>query len=142
MRLARYALVLLLALSSAPGCRAIHDDQETRPLPAPEPPPAAPAPERGAAREPEAPRKAASRPRPEPASDEPRATEPASEPPSSPAEETLDAGSTAPAVPAPAPTRCLDQCRNALETCVVSADGGASLETCRGAFESCKAGCG
>lgn len=143
MRLDRFALLLLVTAGSGWGCRAIRDDQETRPLPAPEPPPVVTAAERDERRDEEAPRKSASRPRSDPPSDAPAAAEPAAPPaPAVEAEATSDAGAPAAAEPNAGRTRCLDQCQAALGSCVTGADGGTSLETCRGAFEACKAGCG
>lgn len=144
-RLSR-GFILALALGSS-ACRGRNDDQETRPLPAPERPPQpvsdAPVRER-AVRPSESPQRASARGT---ESDRPSGTRPApSEPPSkappeAPGEalaarpnETQQTGASA--------TPCVDRCQKALALCVTApSEEKDALETCKAAFESCKSGC-
>ncbi|HEY8944822.1 MAG TPA: hypothetical protein VIM73_11190, partial [Polyangiaceae bacterium] len=160
MRIARAPLVFL-ALLPLLGCRALKDDQETRPLPAPEPPPprAASEPAERArpqgnttrtvaragddapiAREPEQPKEPPHRPAardPEAPAVDPVAVATTPPEPASPAPPS----STEPRTETPENT-CLDACRRTLATCVSApSDSGGSLESCKTAFEACRIGC-
>lgn len=127
------------------------DDQETRALPAPEPPPESKPRARSEAPATRAPEPARTRLAPEstrPADPvkpvdpvDPSVPEP--EAPEAEAANT-DASLEAPAQPSPESRRntCLDACRRTLATCVSStADGDGALERCKVAFDACKVGC-
>jgi hypothetical protein len=153
----------LLGLSLLAGCKEQgSSDQDSRPLPAPEPPAtsaAAPLP-RG---EPSSPKRkpvegddgAKKRPA---ASDAPaKPAEPASEPTAAPAPAPAsDTGGSPPSNPAAAPSAlptpaapsaaCLSRCQGAMQSCLAApVDGGVpgfgNLELCKKAFEACQSAC-
>jgi hypothetical protein len=138
-------IALLTALSSACQARGT-SDQDTRPLPAPEPPPTnAPLP--AAPPDEAAPRRTTPR-----SSDPsaPRPTEPEQPSPTQPAA-AADAG--APAAPKPegatqAPSaECVQKCQGAMQGCLSTApaDGGvpgfSNVDVCKKAFETCQSSC-
>jgi len=141
-------VMLLGALASACNARG-SSDQETRPLPAPEPPPTTAPLAAAAPGEPPAKRSTASR-----AADSKRA-EPAAEPAPASAQEPAavsDAGVAAPASAKPedavqAPSaECIQKCQNALQGCLAApTDGGvpgfSNVEVCKKAFETCQGSC-
>lgn len=145
---------LLLAGTALAGACKDHgsSDQDSRPLPSPEPPASAATP---AAHEEATPKKRASderdaAPRPKHAAEEPApgATAPAA-PTSAPSAETTPSAA-APAASAPnaaAPSAaCLARCQNALQGCLAQpVDGGvpgfSNVEVCKKALDACQSAC-